>query len=157
MPFEIETQKQDQWCWAAVSVSIEKYFEGERALSQCEMAHRVLGVDCCASAISCNKAAHLQKALSEIHKLRDDALPGSLSFTETKQEIENGMPIGVRIGWFGGGGHFVVIRGYRESGGEELVSIADPWFVDSIQYFDVFSSNYLDLGKWTDTFRIKNV
>jgi hypothetical protein len=156
MPFEIETQKQDQWCWAAVSVSIEKYFEGENALSQCEMAHRVLGPNCCAAPVPCNTAARLQIALGEIHKLRQ-TLTRTLSFEETKEEIGKGFPVGVRIGWFGGGGHFVVICGYRDPAGAELLSIADPWFVDSIQDFHVFSSNYLGLGQWTDTFLITNV
>lgn len=82
-------------------------------------------------------------------------MPRSLSFEEIMNQIDQGMPIGVRIGWFGGGGHFVVIRGYRNPTGAELLSIADPWFVDSIQYCDVFTSSYLGRGEWTDTFLLK--
>jgi len=82
---------------------------------------------------------------------------GPLSFPETLAEIQQGLPIGVRIGWFEGGGHFVVIRGCREGAGVQLLSIADPWFVDSIQYFEDFTSGYLGRGEWTDTFLLKSV
>ena len=153
MPFQIQTQKQDQWCWAAVSASIHQYFSGEAAFSQCEIAHRVLNTACCDNPTTCNTPAFLEDALDKIGK-RGDVLPGSLPFGKIMEQIDRGMPIGVRIGWFGGGGHFVVIRGYRNPAGAELLSIADPWFVDSIQYLDIFKSRYLGRGEWTDTFLI---
>jgi hypothetical protein len=155
MPFIIQTQEQDQWCWAAVSVSVDRYFSALSSFTQCSLASQILSSDCCAAPVPCNTPAFLQDALQAIGKLRE-VRPASLSFAETVDELSHGFPIGVRIGWFGGGGHFLVIRGCRDGPGVHLLNIADPWFVDSIQDFDNFSSNYLDRGEWTDTFLLKN-
>jgi hypothetical protein len=34
---------------------------------------------------------------------------GSTSFANLRTELDNGRPLGVRIGWSGGGGHFNVL------------------------------------------------
>ena len=156
MPFQIQTQEQDQWCWAAVSASVDRYFSPPSTSTQCSIAHQVLGGDCCAAPAPCNTPAFLQDALGAVGRFKEFR-SGPLSFPDIMDEIGHGLPIGVRIGWFGGGGHFVVIRGFRDGPGVRLLSIADPWFVDSIQDFEVFCSNYLDRGEWTDTFLLKTV
>jgi hypothetical protein len=155
MPFQIQTQEQDQWCWVAVSVSVDRYFSATSTFTQCSLARQVLGQDCCAAPIPCNTPTYLQDALQAVGRLRA-VQPGSLSFGDTLDQIRRGFPIGVRIGWFGGGGHFVVIRGCHDAPGIQLLSIADPWFVDSIQDFDAFCPSYLGRGEWTDTFLLKN-
>ena len=155
MAFQIQTQEHDQWCWAAVSASIHGYFSGDGALSQCDIACLVLNSPCCVSPIPCNTPAFLEDALDKIGK-RGDVLPRSLSFEEIMNQIDQGMPIGVRIGWFDGGGHFVVIRGYRKATGAS--SSVSPtlglWTRSSIAMFHV---SYLGRGEWTDTFLLKGV
>ena len=151
MPFETETQLQDQWCWAAVSASVEKYYAGPNGWSQCAIASYVLGAGCCGNPGSCNTAAYLQDALQVIRRLRGICLR-DLTFDEVRAEITGGNPIGVRTEWQGGGAHFVVIRGFRNPPGYQLLNIADPWYEDSIQDFDDFRSSYLEQGQWTDSF-----
>src|SRR5690242_18625633 len=140
--FQIQTQEQDQWCWAAVSVSVARYFDPTCMLTQCDVAHNVVGQDCCSAPALCNSPQPLQNALAleEVGSLRD-VQPRTLSFDDVADEIRKGFPIAVRIEWFGGGGHFLVIRGCRQGPGIQLLNIADPWYVDSIQDFDVFTSN----------------
>jgi hypothetical protein len=154
MPFQIQTQEHDQWCWAAVTASVDRYFSPPGS-TQCNIARMVLGPDCCGAPGPCNTRAFLQDALDAVGKLRD-SVSGTLSFADTLDEIEHGFPVGVRIGWFGGSAHFVIIRGCREGAGSQLLDIADPWYVDSVQDYDVFATNYLGLGEWTDTFLFKN-
>jgi hypothetical protein len=153
MPFEIETQLQDQWCWAAVSASISGYYSPEDKWSQCKIASYVLAGNCCDDPGSFNKAAYLQEALRVIEKLRGIELR-SLSFEDIQSELLRGNPIAVRIGWEGGGGHFVIIRGCRDKSGVQTVNIVDPFFADSIHRYDDFCNAYLGQGEWTDTFLV---
>src|SRR4051794_20373658 len=108
MPFVIQTQKQDQWCWAAVSATVDQYFDAQTTSSQCSIAQQVLGNDCCGAMEPCNQPYFLDEALKKVGRLRE-VRPGFLSFEQAKAEIQKGFPIGVRIGWFGGGGHFLLI------------------------------------------------
>jgi hypothetical protein len=153
MTFEIETQLQDQWCWAAVSASIEKYYAGPNNWTQCSIASYVLGSNCCGDPGPCNTAAYLQNALQLIQRLRGIRLR-SLTFDEIRAELSAGNPVGVRIAWQGGGAHFVVIRGFRNPAGFQLLNVADPWYEDSIQDFDDFTFTYLGQGLWTDSFLV---
>src|SRR5437867_2038718 len=129
MPFQIEKQLQDKWCWAAVSVSVDHYFSPGSTFSQCRIARDVLGgLPCCGAPDTCNTPASLRAALDDVGRFRD-RLPRPLLFDEIRQEIDARSPVCVRIGWNGGGGHFVVISGYRElASGAQLVEVSDPLF-----------------------------
>src|SRR5690606_26882557 len=64
-------------------------------------------------------------------------------------------PICVRIGWKGGGGHFVVIHGISSVSKDYYLHIADPFFGSSIQSLSHFASNYRNNGQWTHTYFTK--
>lgn len=63
--------------------------------------------------------------------------------------IDASKPVCVRIGWNGGGGHFVAIAGYRVShSGAQLVDVEDPLYGPSIAIYDEFKGSYLSRGEW---------
>ncbi len=159
MPFQIEKQREDLWCWAAVSASVDHYFFPASTSTQCKIAREVLGIDnCCADPDLCNDKAKLQDALEAVGRLRE-TLPRPLRFEEIRQEIDAFLPVCVRIGWNGGGGHFVVISGYHESPSGAQVDVADPLFPNSTMYYDDFVSAYqtgvTSGGEWTATFLLE--
>jgi hypothetical protein len=157
VPFTIQTQEQDLWCWAAVAASIDDYFARGASMTQSGVANKVLKRgDCTANNRACNVVATLQDALLEVSHL-DGFVTRRLEFSEIKEQIDKKRPVCVRIGWFEGGGHFVVISGYSISeSGTEMLTIRDPWYVDSILTFEDFGSAYLlGEGSWTDSFRVK--
>lgn len=162
MPFQIQKQLEDKWCWAAVAVSVDHYFFPGSTSSQCRIARDVLGVpQCCGDPDACNTAAKLQDALDAISRLRE-ILPRALLFDEIRQEIDAGQPVCARIGWNGGGGHFVVVSGYRQTvSGTQLVDVADPLFPNSTVLYDEFVSAYQNTeepeggGQWTATFLVR--
>ena len=149
--FELETQEKRQWCWAAVSAGIHGYFSGQASLTQCEVARRLLGKDCCEDPDSCNSPQRLQAALEAIGT-KVEVHSGRLDFQHLKLEIDAGRPVCVRIAWFDGGGHFAVLYGYRESkpGGRQVL-VSDPLFPDSIVDYEEFVSAYQSAGQWTGT------
>jgi hypothetical protein len=160
--FPLDKQLHDKWCWAAVTASVDRYLNPNSTLDQCKIAEQVLGRSCCPDGEACNQVESLDNALSKFNRLEGTASNFALSFTEIRQIIDARMPVCVRIGWQGGGGHFVVISGYRVTkSGRELLEIADPLFPSSILSYHDFVTSYQNVeqsdggGQWTHTFLVK--
>jgi hypothetical protein len=81
----------------------------------------------------------------------------TISFSKVKSEIDAGRPVGARIGWSGGGGHFVCIYGYIEilGGIAEFFDIDDPIYGKSTLRVADFTSKYQTTGSWTHTYFTK--
>src|SRR6266536_297568 len=165
------------WCWAAVAVSIDHYIDGASTKTQCDLARAVIDADpnkrgCdrtpripCKSLGQqvCDIPEPLQDALGDkvgVGRLRD-VLPGSaLSFEGIQAEVQlpaPAMPVCVRIGWRGGGGHFVAIDGAMVLNRQRWVHVVDPAasFGDAWWLYSEFVSAYQGRGRRTDTFRVK--
>jgi hypothetical protein len=111
---------------------------------------------CCQNGGSaqCNVPWYLEKALTCIGHLAAPPTSGAETFSYIQSEIDAGRPVGVRIGWFGGGGHFVIVRGYDDTAGNQLVDVEDPWYGPSIVDYAAFATAYQGAGSWTDTYPI---
>jgi hypothetical protein len=150
----MQTQQEDQWCWAAIAASVDTYFSPFASSPQCRIAAAVLnsGSDTCNDPQKYNNPAKLQVALKAIGRYRATHI-GPLSFEDLQAEIDAGRPVCVRIAWSGGGAHFVVLSGYHVSTtGVRTVDVADPLYPDSTRLFDQFPSAYHGGGEWTATF-----
>ena len=148
----MQQQVQDQWCWAAVSTSIAEHF-GSTTWTQCIVVSRELDDEsCCAngSAPACNRTWYLEKALSRVGALERMEDGGPVNLNQFSAEIDRGHPICIRIGWAGGGGHFVAIGGYRSDGA--LVAIEDPWYGASEIPVGHLNGRYQGTGRWTHTY-----
>ena len=176
--FGIERQQQSDWCWAAVAVSVERYFDPASTLEQCEIANKVIPkeyptdpapeIDSCDHPEPYNKPADLKLALEDIHKWRTTlnrlvaaggtiVSPGTLTFEAIRQEIDRGRPICAAISWYSGGGHFVVLSGYRMLGsGARQVYVQDPLNPSALVDLDEFSFAYYGDGEWTATHLVRN-
>ena len=64
MAYPMEPQEMGLWCWAAVSLSVEKYFDASTTRTQCSIASDVKQKSCCTDRTSCNEADELQVALT---------------------------------------------------------------------------------------------
>ncbi len=53
-----------------------------------------------------------------------------LTFEEIKGQIDNNRPVGFAWGWTDGGGHYMVLTGYKTALGKQWVKIHDPGPVD---------------------------
>ena len=98
----------------------------------------------------CNQPALLDTALAAVrHFLSAAAAP--VDFSRVQAEIDGERPLGVRIGWMGGGvGHFLTVIGYEEGTG--TVVVADPKYGESSIPVAVLQTSYKGLGTWTDTY-----
>src|SRR5438105_1231176 len=111
--FQIEKQTKDMWCWAAVSVSVNRYFSPKSKWTQCRVAREVThNQNCCGDKEACNLAEKLEDGLKAVEHWKE-TLDGVLTFEQIQSEIDASRPVCARIGWRHGGGHFVIISGYR--------------------------------------------
>ena len=113
LSFTMQAQTQSNWCWAATSTSVSHYYWFWSSWTQCRVVNAELGrTDACDSPVpaACNVPWWLDKALTRTDNFV--SITGPASFSSVKAEIDAGRPVGARIGWSGGGGHFMCIYGY---------------------------------------------
>lgn len=154
LAFTMQTQQQTQWCWAAVATSTSLYYNPSSIWTQCKLVNAELGqTTCCTngSTAACNQPWYLDNVLNTTGNL-DAFSSGTMAFVDLRAEIDAGQPLGVRIGWSGGGGHFVVIEGYKPGPAEQRVAIDDPWYGASDLTYTAFASSYRGSGSWTHSY-----
>ena len=105
--FEMQKQQHSNWCWAAVAVSVARYFDPDSTWCQCRLASRmakreklnVAGCGTCRNPSSvpkkCNQPWYLQKALRIVKRLKREAQGRAVELPED-QRTNQGGPAGVR-------------------------------------------------------------
>jgi hypothetical protein len=161
LAFGMQSQQQTNWCWAAVSVSIAGYYgtvgPSGGPWQQCEVANSQLGqTACCANGATpqCNMPWYLDQALTAVGHLAGPPTAGSSPYSDVQQEINANRPVAVRIGWAGGGGHFVVLSGYDDNAGNQFLDVEDPWYGPSLVDYSAFATAYQGSGTWTHTYPV---
>ena len=157
LSFNMQPQLQSDWCWAATSTSVSLYYWTGSPWTQCKVAGAELSQNtCCQAPVPepCNVAWSLQKALTRTNNFVSISSP--IGFDQVKVEIDSGRPLGARIGWHDGGGHFVAIYGYIEAGNAQYFNIDDPIYGKSHPSVSEFTNNYQQSGSWTDAYITKS-
>jgi hypothetical protein len=173
IPFVEQHQKRSELCWAAVAVSVKCHFDPASTMRQCELARVLLGISgpCCIGLDdvlqACNKPFSLGEAL--VHHSVNHLAAGTaavpnpkndgvaMTFAEIQAQIDNKLPVCIFIQWPGKSvGHFILISGYKESGGKQYVFVNDPLFGSGPQPYQRVVSNYhSEHGTWQCTYRLK--
>ena len=152
LAFVLEQQQEAYWCWAAVATSIAMYYGAGSAWTQCALANAELGqTTCCEDGGTgeCNVPWYLDRALERVAHLRSVSM-SKAAWAEVTREIDAARPICARIGWSGGGGHFVVVGGYDSAAG--MIDVKDPFYGDSSVAHGTFPGSYLGGGSWTHSY-----
>ncbi|TMJ18770.1 MAG: hypothetical protein E6G92_02705 [Alphaproteobacteria bacterium] len=156
LPFNMQHQTQSNWCWAATSTSTSLFYRPASTWTQCRVANSALALTtCCGSPVpgACNVAWYLDRALQVTQNFV--SVSGPASFAAVQAEINAGRVLGARVGWAGGGGHFMVIYGCSTVGGVQYFNIDDPIYGKSNPSVATFSSSYQGSGTWTHTYFTK--
>lgn len=152
----MQHQQQTQWCWAAVAASVSAFFDADTDWTQCLIVNAELGRDdCCANggSANCNRPWYLDRSLSRTGNLQTWS-SGAGTLADVMSEINDNRPLCARIGWSGGGGHFLAIDGFNC----ELVMVAvdDPWYGASDVVLSTFQTAYQGSGSWTHTYWVQS-
>jgi hypothetical protein len=158
--YPLDLQEESEWCWAAVSQSVARFFDPQSGLKQCDIAAQVTNQPgCCGNIRECNAPARLTDALPVALAGKPSGaslkqvVSRPLRFDELQRELDAGRPVCIRIGWDGGGGHFIVLTGYQVlSSGDQHVDVADPLYPDCTVDYDELTNAYHGDGQWTHSF-----
>ncbi|MEN2746754.1 papain-like cysteine protease family protein [Sphingomonas sp. T9W2] len=160
--FVVESQgHMTNWCWAAVTSSISRYYPAPPGKSQCEVARMEVGaqlhVDCCVSPGACDVTWYLDLPLQHVGHFH--ARAGSwVQPAAVAAELQAHNPLPVRVEWRSGGSHFLAIYGMQDLGGGTF----QLWLTDSI--FGVSSISGVAFvnggyqaagGRWADSYSVK--
>ena len=151
----MQSQLLGQWCWAAIAVSLGRYYSNQN-WRQHEIATGVLGFNCSRFqeesdiAAVCNQYAMLNEALQFVGCYSHWS-PGHRSFERIQAEIDAGRPICLRLEWYSGGSHYLLVAGYYAATHE--IYLEDPQHGPSVQKFALFPHTYrMSGGVWRGTF-----
>jgi hypothetical protein len=168
--FTMEPQKESNWCWAAVAVSIHDFLDPEgEPWTQPTLATQLLidqgikspgCVDRPKSRI-CNRPEALDVALAITRNLRHKGalFNQHLTFDCIQDWVKAQFPVGARIVWRDGGAHFIALDGYKvTTSGHRMVHVQDPndyptsspGFLD----YDTLVEDYGEAGFWNDTYLV---
>jgi len=161
--FQMQHQEQGNWCWAATSCSVERFYVQASAWTQCKVANSALArADCCGAGAggACNVPWYLDRALQLVSHMNVFS-GGVITPDQIDGEMGQGRPVGVRSAWSGGGAHFLALRGRYtlwDQGQQAYinwVSVSDPWYGDSDVTYSTFQNSYQGSGTWTHTYTTK--
>lgn len=154
LPFNIQPQEVNFWCWAAVASSVSRFYNPTSPWTQCAVANASLppaGTDCCINKASpgCNRLWKLEIALARTGNFQG-MKSGAASVGEVTVSIrDRHAPLGCGILWADGTGHFVVLHGFStDFSGVPWVAVADPKYGRSEGPYQTFVSAYRNSGRW---------
>lgn len=157
----VSQRPKELWCWAACVEMILRFLGAP--LDKCSIAGLQLGMDnCCGpSSAVCDRALSVEgigEAFGRVQLAGN--LYKALKF-ETIQKHINGdpaagtspCPLVAAIEWSNGGGHLVVISGWRTSGAIRYLKVNDPWYTTGDIRYEDFETKYgpNNNGRWVFT------
>lgn len=126
-------QQTNCWCWAAGGEMIMKFLG--RIVPQCIQANNRFGVTNCCCCFTQSKC--VRGGWPEYTKYgftySSTAWGTALTWSQLKAQINNNKPVGFAWGWWYGGGHYMVARGYIDytqygyPSYYRYVLMNDPW------------------------------
>jgi len=156
IPFDVEKQERELWCWVAVALSLAKYYSASGASKYpCQVVDEVLprAIGCCGDGDkpACNGEATLEKALTHVG-VAHNAAPTPAVLADVQPKIEDRRLLCLRVKWANNQrGHFAVISGWRDN--PASLWIEDPaGYTDFVELAQLRNGRYRNWGcTWTDT------
>lgn len=144
LSFVIEEQQESLLCWAAVAVSVGRFYDPSYSLNQSELAITVFGEK------QYNQVCDPRKALDQNDNIRK-FIERPLTLAEITKELRNGNPVAACMKFFIGW-HLVIIYGIDEAG---RLLIADPLHGKNAVSLESFTTSYDEYYSWTHSCLLK--
>jgi len=161
LSLSVQKQFQSNWGWAAIAASTARFYNPTHTATQCSLANYAFAqTTCCVNGASslCNQPYSLEQALRHVDHL-NMSIQGALSAAQIIQEIDARRPLIALIQWNGGGSHYVMIHGYNTDttvpgsvAPSTTISIADPWYGDTVIALADFPARYKTGGTWSKSY-----
>jgi hypothetical protein len=148
LPVNLAPQQTSMWCWAASGEMVMNYLGG--SVSQCNQANqRFNRTDCCDSP---TPMACVLGGWPEFEKygFSSTMVAAALSWDDLKAQIDTKhTPFAFSWHWNSGGGHMMVVTGYKVVGGQNWVTINDPWAPNDGDERDILYTDYVSGSTYT--------
>jgi Papain-like cysteine protease AvrRpt2 len=159
----MEQQKNDQWCWAAVTGSVFNFLQNA-SITQEEVVCRVLNNPACSTQPTpseCDRPSLLDIALPQICPC-NLSTQGVLPFSDLQDQIDNHshpVPIALEFATrLGSVVHYCLIKGCNEAAGGQEIILLDPAHMNAgechISYVDLCDGAVLG-ATWIQSFVIQ--
>lgn len=153
------------WCWAACAHMVLKQLGADPPPSQCEIASRRFGRNCCSEPAPCN-LPHPMSGIKDLYThlgVECRSIEGPLEEQALTEEVVKGQPVQIGYVYTSKVGHLVVVIGerYNKKKGVRYFRVADPREKGGRQLL-LFGDVRTDSGKgewkwtWTDMKRRAN-
>ncbi len=126
----LRVQEHSQWCWAGASQMVLNFFG--KTPTQCAEVNYAKGINyaCGNTTFNWNSPANQPNTTNSITYILNgwnvgSSVVGVLSQSSSTTRINNNKPYILLWQWTGGGGHFVVVKGYSNNGASLYIN--DPW------------------------------
>ncbi|MBJ7221962.1 MULTISPECIES: papain-like cysteine protease family protein [unclassified Brenneria] len=140
LPFTLEAQQGHLQCWAAIAISLGRFYQRPLVPTQQEFAHQVLGANCDQVCPPLQAMRHMQLEYQERE--------GMLTLRQLKAQLQAGHPLLAAMRYFIGW-HLVVIYGVDE---EEQVWLADPLYGLHCLPYEQLQQSYLQHYQWSHSY-----
>lgn len=112
LPFQTSIQEQTNWCWAAVSFAVARFYQPATPWSQCQIASQELNLLCCGATGSreCNVYGYLNSSLAHVGHYNGGPSVGEPTLIDLQRAIDTGRPYCLRIAWQDGGPAVGILR-----------------------------------------------
>lgn len=149
LPVDEIPQQTNMWCWAA-SAEMVMHHLGGSSVTQCDEANKRLGrSDCCSlpTPMACVKGGWPE---FEKYGFSATMTPSALSWDDLKAQIDtHKAAVAFSWHWNSGGGHMMVATGYKVVGGQNWVTINDPWSPNEGDQRDILYADYVSGSTYT--------
>jgi len=166
LDIEQVTQEHSQWCWAASSVDVLRWY-GKNP-TQCGIVNWAFGRnDACTSAsFNWNSYANQPNSLYGTYGsvqdilasngVRNQAYASASSWSAVVSDVNANRPFVIRFGWYGGGGHIMVGYGYHDLNGTQMIGYMNPWPGEGYTWSSYSWTVYSAYDhSWTHTLRMQ--
>ena len=155
----LRPQETEMWCWAASGEMVMKTVEPRVKVTQCDEANKRFDLSECCDRPTPGKC--VEGGWPEFSKYNFNYVvkQGPLDFSEVQHEIFcNKRPFAFSWHWVGGGGHMMVVTGYKIVNGTKYVIKDDPWppnqGQDSVAITYDFFVKGSDHTHWDDYYKV---
>lgn len=163
MRFDLQPQEKTEWCWAAVTASLNRFFANGYPTRQDQVVNECREDLVDVEQKGDNQTLVITKALDTMDLLSMRCYY-AISLDEIRRQMQLGLPVPIHIEWKGGGGHYVVITGvlpqHPKGDGHTWLRVADPNVTDEAKEmtlpryytYNALKTRYRTNGKWTHTY-----
>ena len=151
--FTMLPQEKTNWCWAATTASVSRFFDSTSTWTQSGVAAACLARSYCPQEWPCNVPYYLDRALATTKNMRGSPAASNIEVAIVREELQLDRPVCCHVKWNGGGGHFLAIYGVDAD--DEDLQVADPLFGLSTLPYETFATRYRGIGTWDYTYYLK--